>query len=68
MHLILDAFKVYNIIYFSSFTHLGKHLILYAFSEYVDTNICLISGDVKDFDGVKDILLKKTVFNFLYCE
>ena len=26
-----------------------KHLILYAFSEYVDTNICLIRGDVKDF-------------------
>ncbi len=41
---------------------------VYAFPVYVDTNICLINGDVKDFDGVKDILLKKTVCNFLYCK
>ena len=52
---------------FFSFRIFKKHLYVYVFPAYIDTNICLINGDVKDSDGVSKGD-KNTVRNYMYCE
>ena len=52
MHLPVDADHVYTGRRFFSFWIFKKRLYVYAFPAYLDTNICLINGDVKDSDGI----------------